>query len=205
MREKNGVMAQRRELTKDMAICGLFASLIAVGAFLKIVIPVGVDTMNFTLQWLFVLLAGLLLGSKRAFYSVTTYLVIGLVGFPVFARGGGPAYLIRPTFGFLLGFAFAAYAMGKVCEILHSSKIRTWILAAAIGYVIYYGTGILFLLYYAFYRRYTEHRRLGGDFRSLLSAYHVSGWPAVHSCHYACRKAASGGVADAVIEMNKRG
>ena len=116
MREKNGVIAQRRELTKDMAICGLFASLIAVGAFLKIVIPVGVDTMNFTLQWLFVLLAGLLLGSKRAFYSVTTYLVIGLVGFPVFARGGGPAYLIRPTFGFLLGFAFAAYAMGKVCE-----------------------------------------------------------------------------------------
>ena len=50
MREKNGVIAQRRELTKDMAICGLFASLIAVGAFLKIVIPVGVDTMNFTLQ-----------------------------------------------------------------------------------------------------------------------------------------------------------
>ena len=147
MREKNGVIAQRRELTKDMAICGLFASLIAVGAFLKIVIPVGVDTMNFTLQWLFVLLAGLLLGSKRAFYSVTTYLVIGLVGFPVFARGGGPAYLIRPTFGFLLGFAFAAYAMGKVCEILHSSKIRTWILAAAIGYVIYYGTGILYFYF----------------------------------------------------------
>ena len=61
MREKNGVMAQRRELTKDMAICGLFASLIAVGAFLKIVIPVGVDTINFTLQLLFVLLSGLLL------------------------------------------------------------------------------------------------------------------------------------------------
>ena len=101
MRQKNGVIPQRRELTKDMAVCGLFASLIAVGAFIKIVIPVGMDTMNFTLQWLFVLLAGLLLGSKRAFYSVTTYLVIGLVGFPVFARGGGPAYLIRPTFGFL--------------------------------------------------------------------------------------------------------
>ena len=135
MRQKNGVIAQRRELTKDMAVCGLFASLIAVGAFLKIVIPVGMDTMNFTL------------GSKRAFYSVTTYLVIGLVGFPVFARGGGPAYLIRPTFGFLLGFALAAYAMGKVCEILHSSKIRTWVLAAAIGYVIYYGTGILYFYF----------------------------------------------------------
>ena len=37
--------------------------------------------------------------------------------------------------------------MGKVCEILHSSKIRTWVLAAAIGYVIYYGTGILYFYF----------------------------------------------------------
>lgn len=82
-----------RGLTMDVAVSGLFAALIAIGAFMKIVIPVGVDTMNFTLQWLFVLLAGLLLGSKRAFRSVATYLVTGLIGFPIFARGGGPAYL----------------------------------------------------------------------------------------------------------------
>ncbi len=126
---------------------GLFAALIAVGAFIKIVIPVGPDTMNFTLQWFFVLLAGLLLGSRRAFFSVATYLVIGLLGIPVFARGGGPAYLIRPTFGFLLGFALAAYAMGKICEWMHSSKPRVWMLAATVGYVIYYGMGILYFYF----------------------------------------------------------
>ena len=48
MRQKNGVIPQRRELTKDMAVCGLFASLIAVGAFIKIVIPVGMDTVSYT-------------------------------------------------------------------------------------------------------------------------------------------------------------
>lgn len=53
-----------RSITQEAAVCGLFAALIAVGAFMKIVIPVGADTMNFTLQWLFVLLAGLLLGSR---------------------------------------------------------------------------------------------------------------------------------------------
>lgn len=147
MREKSRTMAHSRGMTKDMAVCGLFASLTAVGAFIKIVIPVGPDTMNFTLQWFFVLLAGLLLGSRRAFYSVTTYLVIGLVGIPVFARGGGPAYLIRPTFGFLLGFALAAYAMGKLCEVLHSSKTGIRVLAATAGYVIYYGTGILYFYF----------------------------------------------------------
>lgn len=147
MRQQGRTVVQRRGLTKDMAVCGLFAALIAVGAFIKIVIPVGVDTMNFTLQWFFVLMAGLLLGPKRASLSVITYLVIGLAGFPVFARGGGPAYLIRPTFGFLLGFALAAYGIGKVCGWMHSSRPRAWMTAATVGYVLYYGMGMLYFYF----------------------------------------------------------
>ena len=147
MNYESRVMAGRREKAKDLTVCGLFSALIAVGAFIKIVIPVGADSMNFTLQWFFVLLAGLLLGAKRAFLSVSTYLLIGLMGIPVFARGGGPAYLLRPTFGFLLGFALAAYAMGKICEWMHSSKPGTWIFAATVGYVIYYGMGILYFYF----------------------------------------------------------
>ena len=65
---------------KDLTLGGLFTALIAVGAFLKITIPVQPVPMHFTLQFFFVLLAALLLGSKRAFASVLTYLVIGLCG-----------------------------------------------------------------------------------------------------------------------------
>ena len=133
-----------RSLTQDVAVCGLFTALIAVGAFIKIVIPVGADTMNFTLQWLFVLLAGLLLGSKRAFRSVAGYLITGLIGFPIFARGGGPAYLLRPTFGFLLGFALAAWAIGVLCEKLRPAKSITWFFTTLAGFVLYYGMGILY-------------------------------------------------------------
>ena len=133
-----------RSLTQDVAVCGLFTALIAVGAFIKIVIPVGADTMNFTLQWLFVLLAGLLLGSKRAFRSVAVYLITGLIGFPVFARGGGPAYLLRPTFGFLLGFALAAWVIGFLCEKLRPAKSITWFFTTLAGFVLYYGMGILY-------------------------------------------------------------
>ena len=133
-----------RNLTQDTAVCGLFAALIAVGAFMKIVIPVGADTMNFTLQWLFVLLAGLLLGSKRAFRSVAVYLITGLIGFPIFARGGGPAYLLRPTFGFLLGFALAAWAIGFLCEKIRPAKSITWFFTTLAGFVFYYGMGILY-------------------------------------------------------------
>lgn len=147
MRMKDRIITSRsssRSITQDVAVCGLFAALIAVGAFIKIVIPVGADTMNFTLQWLFVLLAGLLLGSKRAFRSVAVYLITGLIGFPIFARGGGPAYLLRPTFGFLLGFALAAWAIGFLCEKLRPAKSITWFFTTFAGFVLYYGMGILY-------------------------------------------------------------
>ena len=147
MRMKDKIITSHsasRSITQDVAVCGLFTALIAVGAFIKIVIPVGADTMNFTLQWLFVLLAGLLLGSKRAFRSVAVYLITGLIGFPIFARGGGPAYLLRPTFGFLLGFALAAWAIGVLCEKLRPAKSITWFFTTLAGFVLYYGMGILY-------------------------------------------------------------
>lgn len=75
-------------------------------------------TMHFTLQWFFVLMAGFLLGAKLASLSVIVYLCIGLVGVPVFAAGGGPTYILRPGFGFLLGFVLAAFLIGAITESL---------------------------------------------------------------------------------------
>ena len=100
--------------TKELTTCALFAALIAVGAFLKIDIPLPMYTMHFTLQWFFVLMAGFLLGKKLATTSVIVYLCIGLVGIPVFVAGGGPTYIFRPGFGFLLGFAVAAFFVGLI-------------------------------------------------------------------------------------------
>ena len=57
-------MKENRRSVKDLAYGGLFTALIAAGAFLKITIPVQPVPMHFTLQFFFVLLAGLLLGSK---------------------------------------------------------------------------------------------------------------------------------------------
>ena len=66
--------------TKNLLYCSLFTALIAVGAFIKIPIPV----VPFTLQFLFTTLAGLLLGSKMGAVSVIAYMVLGLVGLPIF-------------------------------------------------------------------------------------------------------------------------
>lgn len=149
--EKEMTLKQYKVHTKpktlDLTLCGLFAALIAVGAFIKIEIPVEPYAMHFTLQWFFVLMAGMLLGKKRATMSVCIYLIIGLIGVPVFASGGGPAYLIRPTFGFLLGFALAAFVMGMMMDRKAKTSFFRMLLISIVGLTAYYGVGILYFYF----------------------------------------------------------
>ena len=73
---------------KDLTLVALFSALIAVGAFIKIpflLVPI-------TLQTLFIVLSALVLERKLAVLSVIVYIMIGLVGFPIFANGGGINY-----------------------------------------------------------------------------------------------------------------
>lgn len=151
MAGRSGAESRPGLMTRDMAVCGLFAALIGTGAFIKITLPLQPYPMHFTLQWFFVLLAGFLLGSKLAFASVSTYLIVGLVGVPVFAAGGGPAYLIRPTFGFLLGFAFAAWIIGFLCENMHPSGMFQMMIPATAGLVVYYAVGVLYFYFISNY------------------------------------------------------
>ena len=95
-----------------MVLCGVFTTLIAVGAFIKVPIPV----VPFTLQFLFTMLAGLLLGGRKGALSVGVYILLGLVGLPVFAEGGGFWYILKPSFGYIIGFILGSYVTGKMTE-----------------------------------------------------------------------------------------
>ncbi len=102
----------RSERTKNMILCALFVALIAVGAFIKVPVPV----VPFTLQYLFTMLAGLLLGAKLGFTTVCVYIVLGLTGLPVFASGGGVSYIFNPSFGYIIGFAIGAFVTGTIAN-----------------------------------------------------------------------------------------
>ena len=130
--------------TKEITTCAMFASLITIGAFIKIDIPLPMYTMHFTLQWFFVLMAGFLLGAKLASLSVIVYLCIGLVGVPVFAAGGGPTYILRPGFGFLLGFVAAAFLIGFLTDKMRAGKVHQMMLPAMAGLIVYYGVGAVY-------------------------------------------------------------
>ncbi len=95
--------------TKEMIKATIFPALIV--ATIGISIPM--TGAPITLQTLFVLLAGLLLGAKLGFVSMVLYLMLGVIGVPVFAGfSSGLAVITGPTGGFLLAFPLAAYVAG---------------------------------------------------------------------------------------------
>ena len=136
---------------KEMILSGLFTALIAVGAFLQINIPVQPFPMHFTLQFFFVLLAGFFLGGRMGCISVCTYLMIGLAGIPVFASGGGIGYLVRPTFGFLIGFVFAAFTAGKLAAKKEELTFAWLLISALVGMIVMYLCG-MFYFYFIIYK-----------------------------------------------------
>jgi len=134
---------QHRKTTALM-LCALFTALISVTAFIRIPAPL----VPITLQSGMVLLAGLLLGPKYGSLSVLLYVLLGLVGIPVFALGGGLAYIFQPTFGYLLGFIAGAYLTGvlawRTCGIGRNISVKRLYIAVFSGLMVIYMIGTLY-------------------------------------------------------------
>lgn len=127
--------------TKNIILSALFVALIAIGAFIKIPVPI----CPFTLQLLFTTLAGLLLGARLGFISVCVYIVIGLIGVPIFTQGGGPAYVLQPTFGYLIGFAVGSYVVGLLTERFVRLTLTNLIIGNFINLFIVYLFGMIYV------------------------------------------------------------
>ena len=64
-----------------------------------------------------VIIVGAALGARRGAASLTGYMLLGLAGLPIFAGPvAGPAYVLSPSFGFILGFIPAAFLAGWFAE-----------------------------------------------------------------------------------------
>ena len=100
-------------------LTALFTALIAAGSFIKV--PVG--AVPVTLQTLFVFMAGLLLPPASATLSVFIFIVLGLIGLPIFTSGGGIAAFVSPTGGFIIGFLAAAIAGSLLARKKHNSVL----------------------------------------------------------------------------------
>ena len=118
--------------TKNLTLCALFAALIAIGTHIKIPTPL----LPLTLQTLFVVLAGLVLGRKYGAVSVCVYVFAGLIGLPVFTGS-----VMNPTFGYILGFVPGAWLAGYIAERFRPCYL-TWTLGGIAGIAVIYAVGI---------------------------------------------------------------
>ncbi len=128
---------------KNLIFIAMFAAFTAIGAFIKIPIPL----VPITLQFLFCAYSGILLGARYGLYSQLVYLGIGLMGIPIFTNGGGPAYILKPTFGYLIGFALCSYTIGKLTENLKDYKFYKILWAVIVGLVPMYICGLTHLYF----------------------------------------------------------
>lgn len=126
---------------KDLILVALFAALTAIGAFIRIPIPY----VPFTLQYLFCAFAGILLGPKLGALSQMVYVGMGLIGIPVFTQGGGIAYVLKPTFGYLVGFIVAAYVIGALSEKIKEVTVVKALLSTLSGLFFVYLFGVVHL------------------------------------------------------------
>lgn len=132
-------LARPASRTRSVILCGLFAALTVVGGYIRIPLPL----IPFTLQYFFVAFSGLLLGSRRGALSQLVFLLCGLAGLPVFTKGGGPSYVFEPSFGYIIGFVLAAWAVGAYMEKVKEYSVFNCLIACLTGMLIDYVLGVI--------------------------------------------------------------
>lgn len=99
-----------------------------------------------TLQTLAVLMIGYLLEPKHAVFTTILYLMIGLIGLPVFSNfSGGIQSIFLPSFGFIIGFIPATYLQSFFLSKQLKPTIKHLSIAALIHYVVLYSMGLLYM------------------------------------------------------------
>ncbi|MBW2028162.1 MAG: biotin transporter BioY [Deltaproteobacteria bacterium] len=132
-------MEDRRSPLRGMVYAALFGAATAVGAYIIIPFPI----VPITLQTLFVALAASLLGGRLGALSQFIYLLLGIIGLPVFSGGkAGFGVLMGPTGGYLVGFIVGAYVTGRLMEIREKTTIAWTAFSIAAGFVVIYILGV---------------------------------------------------------------
>ena len=124
---------------RGMIYASLFGAGTAAGAYIIIPLP----PVPITLQTLFLGLAGALLGSRLGALSQVIYLLIGIIGLPVFAGGkAGLGVLLGPTGGYLFGFVAGAWVIGALVNLKRTPGFAWTVAALAAGTIVIYLFGV---------------------------------------------------------------
>lgn len=135
-----------KSTTKDMVFIALSTTIMIVCAFITIPFSVSITMQTFAL---FTIIG--LLGTKKAFISVCLYLLLGIIGLPVFSGfRGGIGTLLGVTGGYLIGFLFTALISGCLLHLFTKKKSVSaplYLLAMSSGLLACYAFGTLWYIF----------------------------------------------------------
>ncbi|MEW6668505.1 MAG: biotin transporter BioY [Thermodesulfobacteriota bacterium] len=125
---------------RGMVYASLFGALTAVGALISIPL----QPVPITLHTLFMNLGAGLLGGFLGALSQVVYILLGIIGLPVFAGGkAGFGVLMGPTGGYLIGFVIAAALIGRMVRVRERPGFFWLLFSMAVGHLVVYGCGVL--------------------------------------------------------------
>lgn len=139
---------RRRWGAPDLSLIAVFAALLVVVAIVPPIQIGNLLSVPLTLQTLVVTLSALLLGASRSFAAVGLYVLLGLVGLPIFAGfRGGIGLLAGPTAGYIIAFPLMALAVGALATVIARRAWRLapllFVVAGIVGLLISHLLGIL--------------------------------------------------------------
>lgn len=135
-------MTAKRFSVLDMALCALFAALLAICSWISLTL----GDIPFTLQTFAIFLALGLLGGKRGTVAILVYLLLGAIGVPVFSHFmGGIGVLFGTTGGYIFGFLLSGLCYWAVTRLL-GEKAPIRLLAMVLGLAICYAVGTIWFV-----------------------------------------------------------
>lgn len=129
---------------KDMTVIALVTAVICIISPFSI--PIAVSPVPITLALFAIYLGGIILGWKKGLLSVVIYLLLGMVGLPIFSEfSGGVQKLVGPTGGYLVGFLFLVFFTGFFVD-KFPNKIPMYFVGGLLGLVVCYLFGTLWFM-----------------------------------------------------------
>lgn len=135
-----GGKTMKKFSTRDMILAGMFAALIGIMGYVSVPIPI--SPVPISGQTLIIMIIGLLLTPRQAFYSVATWILVGIAGAPVFSGGrAGISVLASPSGGYILGFLVGAVSI-SLLKGKDVSMTKMYMSAIVGGILVIYACGV---------------------------------------------------------------
>lgn len=123
--------------THELVITALFTAIFCILAPMSM--PIG--PVPISLTGLVLYLSLYVIGCKKTVIAYIIYLILGIIGLPVFSGfTGGLGKLIGPTGGYLAGFIFTALLSGIIIDKFYFNRLLS-VLGMLIGLILLYAFG----------------------------------------------------------------